>query len=233
MCVCEFCFQFVYEAQQTVRLLNDPHDNFEVVFLTPLPFWLRYDYYLSIDAQQMSSVRVEERRIISILEEAYCDRILFLHPQPRDERVWSLSPSSSPPPERVVSTPLTSSPSELVVGLRVNAAHYRRLVDRGPPADDVERVRQWCDFWGPKAQIRRFQDGSILQCAGTFPTPVLTNSFDNLPLPSSSSSLRADGGFSPSDCVVQCGMRSVLLVLINLSMCGNVIIYYIELLNLC
>jgi len=150
--------ELVFEAQQTLRLLDAAHDYFEAVFLTSLPFWLRYDYYLSVDAHQLSAARVSKRQIVRVLEQAYGDRILFLRIQPNSEWVWPVvsdAASSSRSPQL----------SDLVLGLRVNSAHYRRLVDRGPPADDVERARQWCDFWGPKAQIRRFQDGSILQCA--------------------------------------------------------------------
>lgn len=52
----------------------------------------------------------------------------------------------------------------IVVALRIDPNASRRVVDRGPPAEDIEGSRDFMSLWGEKsAQIRRFQDGAIVR----------------------------------------------------------------------
>jgi U3 small nucleolar RNA-associated protein 22 len=52
----------------------------------------------------------------------------------------------------------------MVVGLRIDPNASRRVVDRGPPAEDIEGTNAFVSLWGEKfAQIRRFQDGAIVR----------------------------------------------------------------------
>ncbi len=52
----------------------------------------------------------------------------------------------------------------LVVGLRIDPNGSRRIVDRGPPAEDVEGSDAFVALWGEEhAQLRRFQDGAIVR----------------------------------------------------------------------
>ncbi|KAL9615517.1 MAG: hypothetical protein Q9167_000030 [Letrouitia subvulpina] len=47
------------------------------------------------------------------------------------------------------------------VGLLLNAEKVLRTVDRGPYAEEKDTVAAFRNFWGEKAELRRFQDGSI------------------------------------------------------------------------
>eukprot|EP00899_Mesostigma_viride_P014212 jgi/Mesvir1/22792/Mv14179-RA.2 len=40
-----------------------------------------------------------------------------------------------------------------------------RLVDVGPAADHKEEAKRFRDFWGPRAELRRFKDGTIAEAA--------------------------------------------------------------------
>ena len=52
----------------------------------------------------------------------------------------------------------------LVVGLRIDPNASRRIVDRGPPAEDTEGSNAFVALWGEQyAQLRRFQDGAIVR----------------------------------------------------------------------
>mmetsp|Transcript_1191 Transcript_1191/g.2196 ORF Transcript_1191/g.2196 Transcript_1191/m.2196 type:complete len:1553 (-) Transcript_1191:57-4715(-) len=52
----------------------------------------------------------------------------------------------------------------LVIGLRINPTTSRRIVDRGPPAEDIVGSNAFVALWGEKAaQLRRFQDGAIVR----------------------------------------------------------------------
>lgn len=80
--------------------------------------------------------------------------------------------------EKDAKYPAFASPSEclfIVVGVLLDKEKHQRKVERGPPAvpasevsccgeSPAERaVREFKDFWGDKAQLRRFKDGSILE----------------------------------------------------------------------
>lgn len=62
---------------------------------------------------------------------------------------------------------LTSSPSSehsaLLVGVLFNAANIARQVDYGPSVEDKQAAKEFRKFWGQKAELRRFKDGSILE----------------------------------------------------------------------
>ncbi|KAL3811309.1 hypothetical protein ACHAXA_005395 [Cyclostephanos tholiformis] len=52
----------------------------------------------------------------------------------------------------------------LVVGIRIDPNASRRVVDRGPPAEDVRGTDAFVALWGEvHAQLRRFQDGAIVR----------------------------------------------------------------------
>ncbi|GKY91460.1 hypothetical protein MPSEU_000118300 [Mayamaea pseudoterrestris] len=53
--------------------------------------------------------------------------------------------------------------AEIVIGVIVNSDTCYRIVDRGPPADDVQATTKFLQLWGKKrAQLRRFKDGAIV-----------------------------------------------------------------------
>jgi U3 small nucleolar RNA-associated protein 22 len=45
----------------------------------------------------------------------------------------------------------------------IDPEQSRRLVDHGPPASDTTAATAFRSFWGEKAELRRFKDGSILE----------------------------------------------------------------------
>lgn len=47
------------------------------------------------------------------------------------------------------------------VGLLLQPEHANRLVDHGPSVEEQEAAKTFRDFWGEKAELRRFKDGSI------------------------------------------------------------------------
>lgn len=53
------------------------------------------------------------------------------------------------------------STGNLEVGLLLNAEQVHRTVDRGPYAEEKDTAAVFRTFWGEKAELRRFQDGSI------------------------------------------------------------------------
>ncbi|EED77719.1 predicted protein [Postia placenta Mad-698-R] len=80
----------------------------------------------------------------------------------RTKAVAVLHPS---PQARPLSQANPSNPSIVYVGLILDTEHAFRLVDHGPAAaeQESEAARQFKDFWGDKAELRRFKDGSIVE----------------------------------------------------------------------
>jgi U3 small nucleolar RNA-associated protein 22 len=78
----------------------------------------------------------------------------------RTKAVAILHPPSSPRP---LSQALPSNHDIVLIGLIHNAQNAYRLVDHGPAADEEDKTKthQFRDFWGEKAELRRFKDGRI------------------------------------------------------------------------
>lgn len=55
--------------------------------------------------------------------------------------------------------------------VNLDAKESTANVIRGPSADDKPGAARFRQIWGPKAELRRFKDGSIVECAA-FPAPL-------------------------------------------------------------
>lgn len=52
---------------------------------------------------------------------------------------------------------------DLTISLLLDPKNAARPIDRGPPAEDKQASIQFREFWGDKAELRRFKDGTILE----------------------------------------------------------------------
>ena len=84
------------------------------------------------------------------------DRARLIHLQYSTHPTWSLDSPRLAEGEG-------SSPY-ILVGLLLDAEQSTRSVDRGPPAEEKAASAAFRKFWGGKAELRRFKDGSILEC---------------------------------------------------------------------
>ena len=66
---------------------------------------------------------------------------------------------------RPLSQGLPTDPTEIFIGLVLDQEHAFRLVDQGPSATEPRSHAQvaFCELWDNKAEVRRFQDGSITE----------------------------------------------------------------------
>lgn len=83
------------------------------------------------------------------------DRAKLIHLQYPNHPTWSLDSSELAENEG-------SSPC-ILIGLFLDAEKSTRSVDHGPPAEDKAAASAFRKFWGEKAELRRFKDGSILE----------------------------------------------------------------------
>ncbi|KAK4497542.1 hypothetical protein PRZ48_011993 [Zasmidium cellare] len=146
------------EARTTITALGDQvHDSFDSTFiLRVLEPLYRYDCLLEIPAKSLSMQTGPRERLVQlyqVLRQGLGDRVSQINilRQPLDE--WALGSSQ----------PLAGAKGSITVGLMVNGDTARRTVDHGPSAENKAETAEFRKFWGEKAELRRFKDGSILE----------------------------------------------------------------------
>ncbi|KAI0266446.1 pre-rRNA processing protein Utp22 [Gloeopeniophorella convolvens] len=80
----------------------------------------------------------------------------------RIEALAILHPTSRPRP---IAEGLPAGPEKIFIGLILDQEHAFRLVDHGPAAAETQSsaADEFRELWGDKAELRRFQDGSITE----------------------------------------------------------------------
>lgn len=155
-----------HEATVTLKLLNDPlSEQFDACFITKVDDLLqRFDCVIEMrtsrvprPASQMADALNDETYFCQRLHEALStglgDRVRLLHVQPPPILSWdATTPQNS-----------TKGLRQVQIGLRLDSANISRTVDRGPSAENKVAAAEFRRFWGDKAELRRFKDGSILE----------------------------------------------------------------------
>ena len=93
------------------------------------------------------------KKLYSLLYTGLGDRISLIHISQTSFGGWDLASSTS----------IFSESYSLTIGLLVNPEQVDRAIDRGPEVGDKKTAKAFREFWGDKAELRRFKDGSILE----------------------------------------------------------------------
>ncbi|KAG0297764.1 hypothetical protein BGZ96_004955 [Linnemannia gamsii] len=162
-----------HEARLAMKFFTESSDDkFEALFLkrvdSPI---LRFDNVVKIHvpkniSELKSYTKVAAldypspfvhfaRSIAPLLKRGLTDRIHLVTTRYEPLGNWATSSSA----------PDFGADSVITIGLLLNAAECARLVDLGPPADNLEAANVFRTLWGNKAELRRFKDGSILESA--------------------------------------------------------------------
>ncbi|KKK15657.1 hypothetical protein P175DRAFT_0505341 [Aspergillus ochraceoroseus IBT 24754] len=146
-----------HEANTTLKMLNESRDdNFERVFIfkvnEPL---LRFDRLVTLPVAEngdaLGAIR-NEHAVYEVLVKALGDRADLIHIVSDSITSWSAEVKQ---PHR------KAGRRSLTVGLLLNSENATRVVDHGPAAEEKEEAASFRSFWGEKAELRRFKDGSI------------------------------------------------------------------------
>lgn len=147
-----------HEASITIKMLNESReDNFDRVFIVKVDEpALRFDRLISFpksfSGDTLRALR-EQTALYTVLSRALGNRAKLISFASHCVNSWSVG-----------SKALTKKASHsLSVGLLLDADNVGRLVDHGPPAEEKEEAASFRAFWGEKAELRRFKDGSILE----------------------------------------------------------------------
>lgn len=153
-----------HEANRTLKMLSNPlSDSFDACFITRIHGPLsRFDSIISLPrSRPLSSKTLRLNTVTASM--AYCqesyqvlktglgDRSLLIHLEYPSSLTWL--PGSQ--------RPVGPTQGDIKVGLLLNPEQVSRTIDRGPSAEDREAAAAFRRFWGEKAELRRFKDGSI------------------------------------------------------------------------
>ncbi|KNC25568.1 hypothetical protein FF38_12937 [Lucilia cuprina] len=158
------------EAKLAVDMLNDMKVNsFQLLFMSKLPLYSQMDHILKINnpdaIEQILEMHVTPadkynyagyaypqllKVVTSLLQKGLSKRVQFMLPLEQLSTPWSVNESAA------------AAPQHLHLGLILNPEHAYEILDKGPESIDDEAAK-FRAFWGEKAQLRRFQDGSITE----------------------------------------------------------------------
>ncbi|KAI9697863.1 MAG: hypothetical protein M1820_007650 [Bogoriella megaspora] len=151
-----------YEARTSLKMLSDStFDPFEATFMlrsdTPL---LRYDSIAEVSLRNVDQEPNHTLNQTAVVQKLY--RILMRGLGDRTSLIDIRNPSqlSEPWPLDNVCVSIPAHIS-LQIGLIYNQKNVNRLVDHGPSAEEPDTSAKFRQFWGDKAELRRFKDGSI------------------------------------------------------------------------
>ena len=152
------------EARASLGMLSDEtFDQFESTFIIrtsqPLHRWDCF-FQVSLPSLDPETISGDHRssaagfsfRLAEILVEGLTDRIKLFNIRVPSTTSWS---TKSAGPKEEAST--------LMVSVAFDPVTIDRLVDHGPPAEEKRKAAKFQKFWGEKAELRRFKDGSILE----------------------------------------------------------------------
>ena len=155
-----------HEAGVTLKLLNDPlSDQFDACFVAKVDDLLqRFDCVMKMRTHQVSRPALQRadalshetyfcQRVYKALSTGLGDRIRLLHITPPPTLPWDATAPQKP----------TKGLRQVQIGLLLDPENIGRTVDRGPSAEDKVAAAEFRRFWGDKAELRRFKDGSILE----------------------------------------------------------------------
>ncbi|KAK3677175.1 U3 snoRNP protein [Recurvomyces mirabilis] len=152
--------QLRQEAKLTITTLGDQlYDGFDSTFITKKKDAMtRFDVSVNISLPKRSSpdqpedIRVQLARMHDVLKRGLGDRTTLIALKP-----------TLPPPWQLGMTKSESRPRVITLGFVVDPDNVHRTVDHGPSAEAKAEAAAFRTFWGDKAELRRFKDGSITE----------------------------------------------------------------------
>ncbi|KAI7853746.1 Nrap protein [Circinella umbellata] len=160
--------QVQYEAKLAMASFNDTVDRFDTLFLRNVnDIKARFDNAFTIPvpnkesahttytelAQSECPILVDHfaKSVSNVLQRGLTNRVDLVAVQYDADLSWPINST------------ISSFASHIKVGLVLNPDNSPRLVDQGPDAQQKEACESFRQFWGDKAELRRFKDGSIVE----------------------------------------------------------------------
>lgn len=149
-------------ARTTLLMLGDAlFDQFEASFILREDVLLqKSDIVTTIPASALVPSSEADRdflqrynKLHSVLSRGLGDRITEVRLQFPATEQWALGSAR----------PVAGRKGLVVVAITFDPANINRAVDHGPSAESKKEAAEFRRFWGERAELRRFRDGSILE----------------------------------------------------------------------
>lgn len=177
-------------ARKAILELN--RKTFKFLFDTSMPVYMQYDHVFSIRKSAKDNLFLEQssncaadfnyrwytpyvRLICRLLRKGLGERIISLVPLQKKSQKWNIS-------EKPVEWPTLSNDHHdhhqqdetIAFGVILHPQHALDVMTKGPAANDTEAADEFKKFWGEKSELRRFQDGTVIEaCLWQNPTASL------------------------------------------------------------
>uniref|UniRef100_A0A1A8K9Y6 Nucleolar protein 6 n=1 Tax=Nothobranchius kuhntae TaxID=321403 RepID=A0A1A8K9Y6_NOTKU len=164
--------QLQHEASVSMHFWDDPSvDGFHCLLMTPKPMIRTSDHVFQLcDLVKLQSSCKKQNLLRELMDHSgdYIHTalpfILSLLQRGLGQRIHLLAHSLTPSPVWSVESeaPKYKTQPPLSFGLLLNPEISAAVLERGPPADS-SKVPEFRQLWGPRSELRRFQDGAITE----------------------------------------------------------------------
>ncbi|CAJ1068522.1 nucleolar protein 6 [Xyrichtys novacula] len=164
--------QLQHEASVSMQFWDDPTvDGFHSLLMTPKPMIRTSDHVFQLCELAKLQSSCKKLNLLSELMDhsgnyvhTALPFILSLLQQGLGQRIHLLTHSLSPDPEWSVESdaPKHKAQPPLSFGLLLRPDLAVSVLERGPPADSP-KAAEFRQLWGPRSELRRFQDGAITE----------------------------------------------------------------------
>uniref|UniRef100_A0A1A8LS99 Nucleolar protein 6 n=3 Tax=Nothobranchius TaxID=28779 RepID=A0A1A8LS99_9TELE len=164
--------QLQHEASVSMHFWDDPSvDGFYCLLMTPKPMIRTSDHVFQLcDLVKLQSSCKKQNLLRELMDHSgdYIHTalpfILSLLQRGLGQRIHLLAHSLTPSPVWSVESeaPKYKTQPPLSFGLLLNPEISAAVLERGPPADS-SKVPEFRQLWGPRSELRRFQDGAITE----------------------------------------------------------------------
>ncbi|XP_017283451.1 nucleolar protein 6 isoform X2 [Kryptolebias marmoratus] len=164
--------QLQHEASLSLQFWDNPTvDGFHCLLMTPKPMIRTSDHVFQLhDLVKLQSSCKKQNLLSELMDRSgnYVQTalpfILSLLHQGLGQRIHLLTHSLSPDLEWSVESeaPKYKAHPPLSFGLLLKPELAASVLERGPPADNP-KAAEFRQLWGPRSELRRFQDGAITE----------------------------------------------------------------------
>ncbi|XP_059910266.1 nucleolar protein 6 [Gadus macrocephalus] len=164
--------QVQHEASLSMQFWDDATVNgFHALLMTPKPLERTSDHIFQLLELVKLQASCKKLKLLSELMDhsgnyvrTMLPYILSLLQQGLGQRILLLTHSLSPDPEWTVEAepPKHKAQPPLSFGLILRPDYAASVLERGPPADSP-KAAEFRKLWGPRSELRRFQDGAITE----------------------------------------------------------------------
>jgi U3 small nucleolar RNA-associated protein 22 len=159
-----------HEAQLALEFLDSSTvDGFGALFMMPVKFFMKFEHVFQVPVSSLHTLGKSKELLSLVLDyggdwlKAAVQYISPLLVKGLGKRIQLLTHKLHIPTQWSVDEQYPSdSTGSLMYGLILNSDSAFSLVNKGPAADDP-KAKDFRSFWGSKAELRRFQDGSVTE----------------------------------------------------------------------